>query len=202
MLFFVRTFFFFLIVFKAQALTPDQKASIDKMQEKAKVYQEKAQLMQRQAVKKVEEQGNPLISNSENGDCPMGSCGLAGSKVIQMKSSQDEEPFLMQGKKPVIFVSSSMPVAALKNLGSQAKKMGAVLVIRGFVKGTLQATASLVDSINCPLEIDPKLFEKCNVQHVPTIMVYEKDAWYKVTGNVEIGFAKELALKKAKGNRS
>lgn len=202
MLFYVRTLFFISIVFNAQALTPAQKASIDKTQETAKAYQVQAKIMQEQAVNIVKEQGNPLIAKQEQGECPIGNCGLTGSKVIQMKPAKDAVPYLMQRKKPVVFVSASMPVEALKHLGKQAKQIGAVLVIKGFVKGTLKATASLVDEINFPLEIDPKLFEKFNVQHVPTIMVHEKGEWYKVTGNVEIGFVTDLALKKAKGHVS
>ncbi len=204
MLFFLRTLFFFSIVFNAQALTPEVKARIDQLNEEAKAYQNEGKVLQQQAVKTVEKEGNPLVAKTANGECPIaqfgGSCGLMGSKVIQMDSSKGAEPYLMQGKKPVVFVSASMPVAALKHLGQQAKLEGAVLVIKGFVKGTLQATANLVDEINFPLEIDPKLFEKCNIQHVPTIMVHEKGQWHKVTGNVEIGFAKELALKKGRAS--
>lgn len=202
MLFLVRPFVFFSIVLNAHGLTPAQKESIDHMKEAAKSYQGRVHALTRQSVHTVQAQGNPLTQKKESGACPIGDSCLSGPNVMPMKSGQDAEPYLMQGKNPVVFVSASMPLAALKNLAHQARKEGAVLVIRGFIKGTLKDTANLVDEINFPLEIDPKLFEKYQVQHVPTLMVYEKNIWHKVTGNVEIRFAKEMAKKKAKGATS
>lgn len=139
-----------------------------------------------------------LIKNSMNTVKPeeKGGCAVGGCSTLNTKrtSSQKESP-LMDSKNPLIFVSSSMPLESLKRLAYQAVQHGAVLVIRGMVKGSMIETAKLVDTIDHPLEIDPKLFERFNVIKVPVFMIYHNKAWHKVSGNVNLNFSLEAALK-------
>jgi hypothetical protein len=61
------------------------------------------------------------------------------------------------------------------------------------VNGSMVETAKLVDEIDHPLDIDPKLFQQFNIIKVPVFMVYRDQTWHKVAGNVELNFAIEMA---------
>jgi type-F conjugative transfer system pilin assembly protein TrbC len=122
------------------------------------------------------------------------SCSVDGCTAFKSAtpSSHKNSP-LMDAKQPLIFVSASMPAASLKKLAYQATKHNALLVIRGMVKGSMQETAKLVDEIDHPLDIDPKLFEQFKIIKVPVFMVYHNQGWHKVSGNVDLNFALETA---------
>lgn len=73
----------------------------------------------------------------------------------------------------MIFVSSSIPNNSLKDLMIQAKKVGAVLVFRGFI-GSLKNTQEFLANIakeNVSAIIDPRLFDIFQVKLVPTFIV-------------------------------
>jgi len=124
---------------------------------------------------------------SLDGSCRVGGCTAFKSAT---PSSHKNSP-LMDAKRPLIFVSASMPIASLKKLAYQALQHNALLVIRGMVKGSMQETAKLVDEIDHPLDIDPKLFEQFKITQVPVFMVYHNQGWHKVSGNVDLNFAIE-----------
>jgi type-F conjugative transfer system pilin assembly protein TrbC len=126
---------------------------------------------------------------SLDGSCRVGGCTAFKSVPL---SSHKNSP-LMDAKQPLIFVSASMPAASLKKLAYQAIQHNALLVIRGMVKGSMQETAKLVDEIDHPLDIDPKLFEQFKIIKVPVFMVYHNQGWHKVSGNVDLNFALETA---------
>lgn len=120
--------------------------------------------------------------------CPIGECAAVKQPLKEGKSSP-----LLDAKKPLIFVSSSMPRESLKKLAYQAVQHNAHLVIRGMVRGSMVETAKLVDAIDCPLEIDPTLFARFKIVKVPVFMVYHNDHWHQVSGNVDLNFAHEKA---------
>ncbi len=93
-----------------------------------------------------------------------------------------------------VFVSNSVPKAALKGLVIEAGQMreGKVrFVIQGMVQDSMPKTAQLVEDIGHPLEIDPKLFEVYQVTHVPVFMTTRGDKVYRLQGNVTLDFAVE-----------
>lgn len=122
------------------------------------------------------------------------SCSVGGCTAFKhaTPSSRKDSP-LMDSKRPLIFVSASMPTASLKKLAYQAIQHNALLVIRGMVRGSMVETAKLVDEIDHPLDIDPKLFEHFKIIKVPVFMVYHNQGWHKVSGNVDLNFAIETA---------
>lgn len=78
----------------------------------------------------------------------------------------------------IIFVSSSMPMSALEKLGRQAKKAGAVLVIRGLVgeldKNGWNETMEFMRPVaktGVSIQIHPELFKQYNVKVVPTFLL-------------------------------
>ena len=124
-------------------------------------------------------------------NCPILGCT---SMMASKKPSEKTSP-LLEGNKPLIFVSSSMPIESLKRLAYQAVQHDAILVIRGMVKNSMLETAKLVDQIDHPLEIDPKLFEQFEIQKVPVFLINHATSWHKVSGNVELNFALESVHK-------
>ena len=147
---------------------------------------EQAARIEKKAAESLGVQAKREITQEDN-RCPIGSC--MGLNVSE-KGSEKTSP-LLDTNKPLIFVSSSMPIASLKRLSYQAQQQGAILVIRGMVDGSMHKTAQLVDQMDHPLEIDPKLFEQFGIDKVPMFIIPHKRRWYKVAGNVELTFALE-----------
>jgi type-F conjugative transfer system pilin assembly protein TrbC len=106
----------------------------------------------------------------------------------------------------MIFVSSSIPKSALKDLMVQAHQAGGVLVFRGII-GTLRNTQQFLTSLskeNVSAIIDPRLFNIFNVTSVPTFVVLgksvkncdEKNCNFtplhdRVSGNITLNYALE-----------
>lgn len=90
---------------------------------------------------------------------------------------------------PLVFVSFSMPDASLKQLLRDAGKVGGQLILNGLVDDDLKATSrrllavqgidpeadSLPGNMNgadvAGIGIDPTLFERLTIQHVPTFVL-------------------------------
>jgi conjugal transfer pilus assembly protein TrbC len=106
-----------------------------------------------------------------------GQAGVDPAKLAEQykkmgKAEDTEAPQLM------VFVSLSMPEAALKRIGEQARKAGAVLVFRGLKYGLRKGGWN--DSLNAlkplattgaDIQIHPELFTRFNVTVVPTLVV-------------------------------
>jgi len=106
----------------------------------------------------------------------------------------------------MIFVSSSMPKDALKDLMIQTKQSGGILVFRGLV-GSLRNTQEYLANIskdNVSAIIDPRLFDIFQVKLVPTFVVLsdvvqdcrENDCQFtpvhdRITGNITLKYALE-----------
>jgi type-F conjugative transfer system pilin assembly protein TrbC len=118
-----------------------------------------------------------------------------GRQEDPINSSSMHKSNFEHSSGPLIFVSSSMPKTALKELGREAKQKSARLIIRGMINNSMKDTALLVKEINYPLDIDPKLFKKFNVNQVPTFVIPRNSKgikeWYSIRGNVSLGFALE-----------
>jgi type-F conjugative transfer system pilin assembly protein TrbC len=94
----------------------------------------------------------------------------------------------------LVFVSFSMPEAALKTLSNQAERYGAKLILRGVVDGSFRKTGEAVRkiSMDCDLFVHPELFEKYAVKRVPTfIKVKDGKEVRRLGGNVDLEFASE-----------
>lgn len=90
---------------------------------------------------------------------------------------------------PLVFVSFSMPDASLKQLLADAGKAGAPLLLNGLVDDDVKATAKRLLEVQgidpqanqlpagtdshavAGMGIDPTLFERLNIRHVPTFVL-------------------------------
>lgn len=74
-----------------------------------------------------------------------------------------------------IFVSFSMGEKALLNLAHEAKRFGAILVLRGFKDGsyvkTAQALQNMITKTGQGVVIDPELYSLFNITAVPTFVL-------------------------------
>ena len=94
-----------------------------------------------------------------------------------------------------VFVSFSIPKAALIELNNQAQKYHATLVMRGIYKNSFSEMRKKILEISpdgLSINIDPKAFEKYNIKQVPTFVLVENNKEiHRLVGNVSLDYAHE-----------
>ena len=97
-----------------------------------------------------------------------------------------------------VFVSFSMNDVALKDYFYEANKHKATLVLRGligdkFSKNRFVATKEKLESLAINAEVNPVLYKKLNIKHVPVIVKVDKSgAISKVSGHITLTKALEI----------
>ena len=116
----------------------------------------------------------------------------------------------------LVFVSFSMPEAALARLVDQAARSQATLLLRGFVNGSLKETVArvkaLIGSRKVGFQIDPQAFDRFSVSETPTFVLvrngamptecggntcFSSDAFVSVVGDVSLDYALEYFQRSA-----
>lgn len=74
-------------------------------------------------------------------------------------------------------ISMSMPKTALKEISKHLERIGGSFVLRGLPGGSFNEFILMVQElrsmdINANIQIDPDLFEECNVEEVPTFIYF------------------------------
>ncbi len=117
---------------------------------------------------------------------------------------------LATGPGLFIFVSLTMPRATLQGLVDQAARAKAAIVIRGFAKGSLQATVAQVQGLigkqQVAIQIDPLAFDRFSISKVPSFVLVRDgtrpvacasgscapaDSFLRSTGDVSLDYALE-----------
>lgn len=112
------------------------------------------------------------------------------------------------GQRVMIFVSFGMPTAALDRLAAQAERLGAILVLRGLVNGSIVDTAArirtLIGTRKVGVQIDPQAFDRFGIAQTPSFVLVESDdvtgrcarescsqnlRFAKVAGDVSLAYA-------------
>jgi hypothetical protein len=58
---------------------------------------------------------------------------------------------------------------------------------------SIQKTAQKIEELGGSLDVDPEIFEKYSIEHVPTFMRFHNNqATAKLSGNITIAYAKEI----------
>jgi conjugal transfer pilus assembly protein TrbC len=123
---------------------------------------------------------------------------------------------LASGPGLMVFVSFSMPEPTLARLVEQAARSQAVLVIRGFVNGSLKETVArvkdLIGNRKVGFQIDPQAFDRFSVTAIPTFVLvrngavptecggntcFAPDAFVSVVGDVSLDYALEYFQRSA-----
>lgn len=105
----------------------------------------------------------------------------------------------------IVFISTSMPEASIKQWAKQADSLGAELVIRGFVNNSFKDTVILAQDLFAKdnvggFNIDPLKFKHYDVKTVPTVVLDANGAIDMVQG--DIGLIEALKIIRAKGTNS
>jgi type-F conjugative transfer system pilin assembly protein TrbC len=178
----------FLVVLSAlvQGMTPDFKRKID-----ARLQEAKSKNINLFSDKKCA--GDCFGKTMTQADLEQMTAFLGVKPEVQSDTDKNSTVNGASHKQEItIFVSNSMPKAALKGLvieARQMKKQNVRFVIQGMVNDSMPKTAQLVEEIGHPLEIDPKLFEVHKVTHVPVFMTVMADKVYRLQGNVTLDYA-------------
>lgn len=152
-------------------------------------------------------QSAAIVSPSTTGVC-RGRQDNKGELVIapgcpkknQMEREKEQHTHtIAKDPKILVFVSFSMPKASLTALAKEAKRFGAVLVMRGLkgdsFKETQAAFQGLGEEERSGIEINPELFETYKIQQVPVFIKVRKTpegGFHEVgrlSGNVSLAFA-------------
>jgi type-F conjugative transfer system pilin assembly protein TrbC len=112
-----------------------------------------------------------------------------GSKILNAREKTDMENGIL------VFVSFSMPDISLRELGENAEKHGATLIIRGLHLGSFVKTRDKILSVSkngLQLDINPEFFRKYRADRVPTFILVENgEEIHRLSGNVTLEYAAE-----------
>lgn len=114
---------------------------------------------------------------------PKATCGCSDDKAtssvverLQQIKHQETKKAVQDQKEPpkeikvLVFISSSMNEADLKNLVEAAPLHQAALIMRGLIDGDVQKTLAFVHSLKGSVMLDPRLFKAFQVHSVPTFV--------------------------------
>lgn len=132
----------------------------------------------------------------------------------QVNQSLADSP-LKLGPGLLVFVSFSLPEPTLHRLIDQAARIGGTLILRGFIDGSMQATAlrvrELIGNRQVGFQIDPQMFDKYGVTVAPTFVVVngsdaegckgtacaKTEKFAAVAGDVSVDYALEHVAKQS-----
>ena len=133
------------------------------------------------------------------------------------KGLPDAAAAFHEEKNLLVMVSFSMPDSVLKSYADQASDAGATLVLRGLYEESMAKTADKIKSlgIHTTWEVDPPLFRKFQVKHVPVTLLVNAEAaakmendcapdvsYLRVDGDVSIRQALQIMRLKGSGELS
>lgn len=144
----------------------------DALDQAGKLQQQRGFLNQlqieRDALSKAQPTANPQIDLGRQAPTPADLIDAIRNPPSQHWSETNQHP-------PLVLVSFSMPDADIRELARQAARIGAPLIVRGLVGGTLTATqkklAEFADIPGASFLVDPTLFRRFKVETVPTFVL-------------------------------
>ncbi|MBS9329083.1 type-F conjugative transfer system pilin assembly protein TrbC [Escherichia coli] len=112
--------------------------------------------------------------------------------VRKQQASQDGKP--RQGA--LYFVSFSIPEEGLKRMLGETRHYGIPATLRGMVNNDLKTTAEAVlslvkDGATDGVQIDPTLFSQYGIRSVPALVVFCRQGYDIIRGNLRVGQALE-----------
>jgi conjugal transfer pilus assembly protein TrbC len=95
-----------------------------------------------------------------------------------------------------VFMSFSLEDHLWVQFSKELEKMGGIFVLRGLPNNSFKEFADRIfelqqQGVKVSIQIHPKLFEECDIQLVPTILVKEENSYDKISGNISLGCALE-----------
>lgn len=109
---------------------------------------------------------------------------------------------LKEGK--IIFISASLPKDSLKLYADYAKTYKARLVLQGMIDNSMVKTGAFVQTLMCPVDIDPPLFKRYRITRVPVFLEHRQQKSVLIHGhlNPHTAFEKITHYLKSEGQSS
>ena len=134
------------------------------------------------------------------------SLAAAGSGVDVGKMAADYAALREReaGRQAMVLVSFSMPADSLASLAADAARSGVVLVINGLHRRSMRQTGDAIAGIDPQAaaiwQIDPRQFERFDVQAVPLFVVSAAGRDAAVRGDVSLSYALEQISRRWPGS--
>jgi conjugal transfer pilus assembly protein TrbC len=180
-----------------QAMADDLNTMVGHAWKRASAYQ-----VQAKEVEKLVQENISSLSPIENKES--GSNGISVDHLL----SQYKEKFLKSQINPnlLIFISFSLKEQNIREYAEEARRRGAILVLRGMYEGSLRKTVEKLYTLNkegIAAVIDPKSFKQYQVNQVPSIVLTKGNScesctpiFDKVSGNISLEYALQLFAQK------
>ncbi len=102
--------------------------------------------------------------------------------------------------KVLVCISFSVPEESWLKLSSEMEPYAGHFVIRGLPNNSFQELAKRLGSLkkrgmNTPVQIDPQLFDRFQIERVPTFVLVEGSEHHKITGNISLEYALDTLSK-------
>ncbi len=117
----------------------------------------------------------------------------AQQKFERNATTPESTPPITNTDQLIVFVSFSMPEESLKALFEALEINPDVkLVLRGLIDDSMDKTARKINDLGGVLEINPELFDRYQIQQVPTFVMVKGDGTtLKLAGNITLNHARE-----------
>lgn len=95
-----------------------------------------------------------------------------------------------------VMMSFSIPDQTWVSLSNEMQKVGAVFVLQGLPKNSFKDLSRKIQHLNslgvaAPIQINPELFSKHKIEHVPTFLIQSENRSDKISGNISLAYAIE-----------
>lgn len=117
---------------------------------------------------------NPATRNAGNSFPNVPTPDRAGIDIEALARQYEQKSAARRTDELMVFASFTMPRESLRRLVSQARQVGAAVVLRGFKNNSLKETAQAIEALGEPggnVLINPKAFTQYKVKAVPTLVL-------------------------------
>lgn len=160
--------------------------------------------------------GNPATRNAGNAFPKVPTPDRSGIDIEALARQYEQKSAARRTDELMVFASFTMPEASLRRLVSQARQVGAAVVLRGFKNNSLTETAQAIQALGEPggnVLVNPNAFTKYQVKAVPTLVLANAttidqvdregcalpEHYVAVSGDVSLDYALDEIARRAPG---
>lgn len=158
--------------------------------------------------KQMFDPNNPATKNAANVFPNVPTPERAGIDIEALAKQYEQKAQARRMDDLMIFASFTMPAESLKRIVSQANRVGASVVLRGFKNNSLKETSLAINALgeqSGNVQVNPNAFTKYKVATVPTFVLAKADGidqvdaegcalpdtYVSVAGDVSLDYALE-----------
>lgn len=138
---------------------------------------------------------------------------ISKSEDIDLSEIKERNEQILKGSKPcfsqgsvkeqyetLVFISFSAPISLWKEYSESLERVGGAFAVRGLPDDSFKSFAQAMESlrkqgVRAPIVLNPKLFEKYQVDSYPEIVLTDGEHFDKVAGSVTLSYALETFSK-------